>query len=114
VGGGWYRFWLAVDLSAYWDPSTHQFYAYVYPRVSQPSVAAGCHIWGVQVAMGSLTAPAYLRTWGAVGARASGPRVSMQSNYIAYSETFAPTYWAKACAVGCAPPQASSAGAVPP
>lgn len=99
VGGGWYRLCIAINLSSYWDPALHQFYLDIYPRINQPSVAAGMHIWGCQTALGSLVTPGYLRTWSSENSRADGPRVPFRKNSLAYSSNFTTSYWAKGCAV---------------
>jgi hypothetical protein len=99
VGGGWYRMRLSANLTSFWDPSSHQFHLDIYPRVTQPGVLAGIHIWGAQVTMGALTTPAYLHTWSAAGSRNAGPRVSLRSNLIAFSQNFGGAYWVKGCAV---------------
>jgi hypothetical protein len=94
VGGGWYRLSIAIDLSSYWDPASHLFYLHVFPRINQPGVTAGVHVWGAQTALGSLTVPGYLRTWSAAAIRAAGPRVSLRTNAIAYSSNFS-SWWVK-------------------
>ena len=94
VGSGWYRFRISVDLSSYWDPAGHAFTLHIMPRVTQPGVTAGVYVWGVQLALGSLAAPAYLKSWGATTSRAAGPRVPLLANALAYSSAFS-SWWVK-------------------
>jgi hypothetical protein len=98
LANGWYRVWVAVDLTAA-GMTGESIQTCIYPRPLQPGLTRGQYVWGAQVEPGVLAPGPYLRTYGAAGARVAGPRGSSPTNLIEVSSNFTDSYWLKACAV---------------